>query len=42
MSRNSFKLIPGNGFIWNQKELLDFLIVNQDQSIELSTNQEGW
>jgi hypothetical protein len=37
----AFKVIPADNFIWNKKELLDFLIVNQNQPIELSTNQEG-
>lgn len=36
-----FKVIPGNNFIWNHKELLQFLIDNQGQPIELSTNREG-
>ena len=41
MSRNSFKLIPGNGFIWNQKEFTSFLITNQGKPVGISTNAEG-
>jgi hypothetical protein len=36
-----FTIIPADNFIWNRKELLDFLILNQGQSIEISTNNEG-
>jgi hypothetical protein len=36
-----FAIIPADNFIWNHKELLDFLIANQGRSIELSTNAEG-
>lgn len=41
MVNSAFKIIPADNFIWNKKELLDFLIANQGQPIELSTNQEG-
>lgn len=37
----AFKVIPADNFIWNKKELIDFLIKNQGRPIELSTNQEG-
>lgn len=36
-----FTIIPADNFIWNQDQLLDFLIANQNQDIELSTNAEG-
>lgn len=36
-----FTIIPADNFIWNQADLIDFLIKNQGQSIEISTNAEG-
>lgn len=36
-----FTIIPGDSFIWNRHELIDFLIQHQGQSITISTNQEG-
>jgi hypothetical protein len=36
-----FTIIPTDNFIWNYDDLLDFLIANQGQSIEISTNTEG-
>lgn len=41
MSRNSFQLIPANGFVWNQKEFTSFLIDNQGKPIRITTNSEG-
>jgi|LakMenEpi03Aug12_release.lakeMendotaPanAssembly.Ray.scaffolds.fasta_scaffold90944_4 hypothetical protein len=41
MFRNNFKLIPANGFIWNQKEFTSFLIANQHKPIRINTNSEG-
>jgi hypothetical protein len=41
MKNPIFKIIPADNFIWNQKELIDFLIVHRGSPIELSTNQEG-
>jgi hypothetical protein len=36
-----FTIIPADTFIWNHKELLDFLILNQGLDIEILTNAEG-
>ena len=41
MSPNSFRLIPANGFIWNQSEFTEFLIANQGLPILVTTNNEG-
>ena len=41
MRQNKFFLKPANDYIWNQQELLDFLVANQGQSIIVDTNQEG-
>jgi hypothetical protein len=36
-----FTLYPDNDLIWNQQDLLEFLIANQGKDIVLNTNQEG-
>lgn len=36
-----FKVIPADRAIWNQNELIDFLIEHQHTDIVLSTNNEG-
>lgn len=36
-----FKIIPGDTFIWNLNELVDFLIANQHQDIIIENNTEG-
>jgi hypothetical protein len=38
---NKFTILPEDNFIWNGKELLAFLIANQDKDIELDINEEG-
>jgi hypothetical protein len=38
---NNFTIIPGDDFIWNYTELLQFLVQNQEQSISISTKEEG-
>jgi hypothetical protein len=38
---NKFIIIPGDNFIWNQTELVQFLIHNQNQDIVLNTHEEG-
>lgn len=38
---NKFKITPADTFIWNQKELLEFLIANQNNDILIDTNEEG-
>ena len=37
----NFRIIPADTFIWNQSELVDFLIKNQHQDIVISTGTEG-
>lgn len=39
--RNQFVLIPANGYVWNQREFVQFLIDNQGLAISLTTNNEG-
>jgi len=41
MYQNKFTLLPANGFVWNQKELLDFLVANQRKKISICTRGEG-
>lgn len=41
MLPNSFKLIPANGFVWNQREFTEFLIANQGKAITVGTSNEG-
>ena len=41
MQVNSFTIIPADSFIWNQYELLSFLLSNQGNDIVLYTNEEG-
>jgi hypothetical protein len=41
MQVNSFTIIPADSFIWNQYELLSFLLSNQGNDIVLHTNEEG-
>jgi len=36
-----FRIIPADTFIWNQSELVDFLIENQHQDIVIQTGTEG-
>lgn len=38
---NRFKIIPADNFIWNQHELLQFLVANQGNDIVIDTNEEG-
>jgi hypothetical protein len=38
---NRFKIIPADTFIWNQIELIDFLVKNQNKSIIIDMNAEG-
>lgn len=38
---NKFKIIPADNFIWNQQELLQFLVANQGNDIVIDTNEEG-
>lgn len=38
---NRFDIDPGDYFIWNKNELLDFLIANQGQDITIGQNREG-
>jgi len=38
---NRFKIIPADSFIWNQHELLQFLVANQGKDIVIDTNEEG-
>jgi len=38
---NRFKIIPADNFIWNQQELLQFLVANQGNDIVIDTNEEG-
>lgn len=38
---NKFKIIPADNFIWNQQELLQFLITNQGTDVVIDTNEEG-
>ena len=38
---NKFTILPEDNFIWNGKELLEFLIANQGKDIELDINEEG-
>ena len=37
----NFRIIPADTFIWNQSELVDFLIKNQHQDIVISTGTDG-
>jgi len=41
MSQNNFKLLPANGFVWNNNEFIQFLLANQGQKIIVSTRDEG-
>jgi hypothetical protein len=41
MCPNRFILLPGNGFVWNKNEFIQFLIANQGQEIFVSTHKEG-
>jgi len=36
-----FTIIPADDFIWNQDELIDYLVQHQNQKIRLSVNVEG-
>jgi len=36
-----FVIIPADNFIWNQSELMSFLVNNQEKDILLSVNSEG-
>jgi len=38
---NKFKIIPADNFIWNEHELLQFLVANQNKDIVIDTNGEG-
>jgi hypothetical protein len=38
---NEFTIIPADNFIWNEDELLQFLIDNQRKSIRIYTREEG-
>jgi hypothetical protein len=38
---NEFTIIPADNFIWNEDELLQFLIDNQRKSIRIYTHEEG-
>ena len=38
---NKFIIIPGDSFIWNKDELLQFLIDNQHKDILIVTSEEG-
>jgi hypothetical protein len=38
---NKFLIIPGDDFIWNRHDLIQFLINNQDKDIVLDLNNEG-
>lgn len=38
---NKFTIIPGDNFIWNEHELLKFLVDNQGKDIILYTKEEG-
>jgi hypothetical protein len=38
---NKFKIIPADNFIWNQQELLQFLVANQGNDIVIDTHEEG-
>lgn len=38
---NKFKIIPADTFMWNETELLNFLIANQNNHIVIDTNKEG-
>ena len=43
MNPNSFKfnMVVGDSHIWNEYELLDFLVQHQGENIIISTNGEG-
>lgn len=41
MQANNFKIIPGDDFIWNYDEFLEFLIAYQHKDIQISINSEG-
>jgi len=36
-----FTIIPADTFIWNNNELIDYLVQNQNKKIHLSVNNEG-
>lgn len=41
MHQNKFLLAPANGFIWNQADFVQFLVLNQGRPIVVNTNDEG-
>ena len=41
MEHHRFVLLPANGFVWNNNELIQFLIANQDKKILIDTHEEG-
>jgi hypothetical protein len=41
MHRNKFVLVPGDDFIWNHDDLIQFLIANQGNPIQINTRDEG-